>query len=301
LAEILNQSAAAPIAPARTKPLSGTNFWAVDKVILAYFAFSVVLLAAAWSNLPGAPALLTWHLLGAALVIYQVKRPNRTSWFFRNWYPLPYVAYCYKEMAAIIPALRRSDADRWLARLDFRMWHAHPCVWLERISTPALTEFLQIIYTLFVPVVLLVPFLLWRSRRFADFRYCAFLIAVGFLTSYLGYLLVPARGPRFFLKHLQHIPLQGLWLFRSMQNTLDRLESVHYDCFPSGHTELTLIAWWLSRLVSNRLFRIYFAYTPFLIFATVYLRYHYTVDLFAGAAFAAVLILASPAIYRKLS
>ena len=61
--------------------------------------------------------------------------------------------------------------------------------------------------------------------RFAEFQYYAFLIALGFLTSYIGYILVPARGPRFLLKHLQHIPLQGLWLFQGMQNTLDRLES----------------------------------------------------------------------------
>ena len=67
-----------------------------------------------------------------------------------------------------------------------------------------------------------------------------------------------------------------------MQNALDRLESAHYDCFPSGHTELTILAWWGSRMVSKRWFRVYLAYTPFIIFATVYLRYHYTVDLLAG-------------------
>ncbi len=65
--------------------------------------------------------------------------------------------------------------------------------------------------------------------------------------------------------------------------TLDRLESAHYDCFPSGHTELTILAWWGSRMVSKRLFWVYFAYTPSIIFATVYLRYHYTVDVLAGA------------------
>jgi membrane-associated phospholipid phosphatase len=277
-----------------------TAFWPVDKVILAYFAFSAVVIAGWWSRIPGAPWLLFWHLSGAALLIFQVKRPNPTSWVFRNWYPLPYVASCYKEMALFVPAVRRTDADDWLARLDYRVWHAHPTVWLERLQTPALTELLQIAYTLFVPAVLLVAFLLWKKRLSAHFQYYAFLIALGFLVSYLGYLAVPARGPRFFLRELQHIPLQGLWLFNGMQATLDRLESAHYDCFPSGHTELTLLAWWGSRMFSKRLFRIYFAYTPFLIFATVYLRYHYTVDVLAGAAVACVLILGAPALYRIL-
>ncbi len=280
---------------------SDTRFWAVDKVILAYFAFSLVVVVGWWNRIPDALALFAWHLFGSLLILYQVKRPNPTSWFFRNWYPLPYVASCYKEMALFIRAIRHTDSDRFLADLDYRIWHVHPTVWLERIQSPGLTEFLQIAYTLFVPAVLLVALLLWRKRYYPEFQYYAFLIALGFLVSYVGYLIVPARGPRFLLSGLQHVPLTGLWFFHDMQSTLDRLESAHYDCFPSGHTELTILAWWGSRMVSKRLFRIYFAYTPFLIFATVYLRYHYTVDVLAGAVVAGVLILLAPVLYTKLS
>ncbi|HTS64359.1 MAG TPA: phosphatase PAP2 family protein [Candidatus Acidoferrales bacterium] len=280
---------------------SDTGFWPVDKVILAYFAFAIAIVLGWWASLPDGPALLAAHVIGGALLVYQVKRPNPTSWIFRNWYPLPYVASCYKEMALFIPAVRSSDADRWLANLDYQLWGANPTVWMERIYHPVLTELLQWVYTLFVPAVLWVAWLLWRKARVAEFQYYAFLIALGFLASYIGYLIVPARGPRFLLKDLQHVPLQGLWLFQSMQSTLDRLESAHYDCFPSGHTELTILAWWGSRMVYRRWFRLYFAYTPCIIFATVYLRYHYTVDLLAGAATALTLILTAPMLYRKLS
>jgi len=288
LAEVLNRP-----------PL--TSFWAVDKLILVYFAFTSVVVLGWWNQVSAAAALFTVHLVGVALLIFEVKRPNRTSWLFRNWYPLPYVGFCYKEMALLIPAVRHTDADQWLANLDFRIWHVYPTVWLERIQSPLLTEFLQTVYTLFVPAVLLVAVLMWRKRLYPEFQYYAFLIALGFLASYVGYLIVPARGPRFLLRHLQHIPLQGLWLFRLMQATLDRLESAYYDCFPSGHTLLTILAWWGSRLISKKVFWAYLAYTPFLIFATVYCRYHYTVDVLAGAGLGFVLILATPAIYRKLS
>ena len=277
-----------------------TRFWPVDKVILAYFAFTTVLILGWWHNIPGAAQHLVGHIAAAAVIVFEVKRPNLTSWIFRNWYPLPYVGSCYKEMAILIHAIRRTDADRFLADLDFRIWHAYPSIWLERIYSPGLTEYLQVVYTLFIPAVLLVAFLLWRKGFYAKFQYYAFLIALGFLASYVGYLLVPARGPRFLLRHLEQIPLQGLWFFHGMQSGLDRLESAHYDCFPSGHTELTILAWWGSRIVSNRLSQVYFAYTLSIIFATVYLRYHYTVDLLAGAIFALTLILASPPLYKKL-
>ena len=278
-----------------------TQFWPVDKVILAYFAFAALVCVGWWSKLPDAPALLAANLIGGAAIVYQVKRPNPTTWIFRNWYPLPFVASCYKEMALFIPAVRGTDSDRTLAALDHRVWGADPTVWVERLYTPLLTEFLQAIYTLFIPAVLFVAYLLWRRRKYAEFQYYAFLIALGFLASYIGYLAVPARGPRFLLKDLQHVPLSGLWLFNGMQSVLDRLESAHYDCFPSGHTELTILAWWGSRMISNRLFQLYFAYTPCIIFATVYLRYHYTIDLLAGALTAGFLILAAPVLYTKLS
>jgi membrane-associated phospholipid phosphatase len=284
-----------------TPAANDTRFWAVDKVILAYFTFTTILIVGWWSQIPDALELFSWHTIGVALVIFEVKRPNRTTWVFRNWYPLPYVASCYKEMALLIQPIRHTDSDQWLADLDFRFWHAHPTVWLERVQTPVLTEFLQLMYTLFVPAVLLIAVLLWKQGKIREFQYYAFLIAVGFLVSYVGYLIVPARGPRFLLKDLQHIPLQGLWLFHAMQNTLDRLESAHYDCFPSGHTEMTILAWWGSRMVAKRLFRIYLAYTPLIIFATVYLRYHYTVDLLAGVIVATALIVSAPALYQTLS
>ena len=282
------------------QPAPDTRFWPVDKVILAYFGFVVALLLGWWNRLPRAPWDLAIHLAAIALIVYEVKVPNRTSWIFRNWYPLPFVASCYREMSVLIHGIRTTDADRFLAGLDLRIWHVYPTVWLQRLYAPALTEYLQIVYTLFVPAILLVAVWLWSKGLYKEFQYYAFLIALGFLVSYVGYILVPARGPRFLLKHLQTIPLQGLWLFHGMQSALDRLESAAYDCFPSGHTELTILAWWGSRMASKRLFQIYFAYTPSIIFATVYLRYHYTVDLFAGTIVACVLILVSPLLYTRL-
>jgi membrane-associated phospholipid phosphatase len=277
-----------------------TRLWPVDKIVLAYYACCCAVIVGYWPRLALAPWLLLGHLVFAALLLWEIKRPNRISRYFRNWYPIVYVGVCYKEMALFIPAIRHSDSDRWLAGLDYRFWHANPTIWLERIYSPALTEYLQLAYTLFVPAVLFVALLLWRKGRYREFQYYAFLIAAGFLVSYLGYVLVPARGPRFLLRHLEHAPLQGLWLFRGMQSTLDTLESAHYDCFPSGHTELTILALWGARMVSRRWFFLYFLYTPSIIFATVYLRYHYTVDVLAGIATALVLICVSPSVCRGL-
>ncbi|HTM50768.1 MAG TPA: phosphatase PAP2 family protein [Bryobacteraceae bacterium] len=277
------------------------DLWPIDKTILAWFAASSLLDLFCWRKLPNPWEPQAVHLAGAMLILLAIRRPgSNAAQVFRHWYPVFYVFYCYKEMSLIIPALRSSTADAALAGIDLAFWGAHPTVWLERISSPALTEILQIAYSGFVPVVLMVGFILWGQKRYREFRYYAFLIPLGFLVSYVGYLLVPARGPRFLLHHLQHFELRGLFLFNWLQSTLDRIESAHYDCFPSGHTEMTILACWGCRMISPKLFRVMFVYTLSIIFATVYLRYHYTVDVLAGIAVAVVLILTAPRVYRAL-
>jgi membrane-associated phospholipid phosphatase len=62
---------------------------------------------------------------------------------------------------------------------------------------------------------------------------------------------------------------------------------------------MTLIAWWGAARLSRRWSRIYAAYTAVMVFSTVYLRYHYTVDLLAGALLAAAVLAVAPRLYGK--
>ena len=276
------------------------GFWAVDKLMFAYFAFTTALILGWWREIPeaGRP--------------FRLAHCRHRPAAFRNQTPQSHkLAFPLLVSPALRGRLLQGDGGAHpahpahqrrpvagrprfpaLGSSPDRLAGAHSNARADRISADRL-------YT-FRTGSTAGGVLLWYQRRYREFQYYAFLIAFGYLVSYVGYLLVPARGPRFLLRHLQHIPLQGLWLFRGMQDTLDRLESAHYDCFPSGHTELTILAWWSSRMVGNRLFWVYFAYTPSIIFATVYLRYHYSVDVLAGAIVATALILATPSIYRRL-
>src|ERR1035441_6056892 len=97
-------------------------------------------------------------------------------------------------MAILIPAVRHTDADQWLANLDVRIWHANPTVWLERIQTPLLTEIVQTAYTFFIPAILLVAVLIWFKCPSTEFQYYAFLITFGFLVSYVEIGRASCRG-----------------------------------------------------------------------------------------------------------
>ena len=161
---------------------SAADWWPVDKIMLAYLGAVTALELAYWSRIPSPWVRLITHLVGILLIVAVASYPaSRVSQVVHFWYPLPYVSYCYKEMGMLIPSIGIANADAALARLDFAFWGANPTVWLERLRSPLLAEALEVVYSGFVPAVLLIAVLLWKQKRFSQFRYYAFLIAFGFL------------------------------------------------------------------------------------------------------------------------
>ena len=278
--------------------------WPVDRLMLGWTLALSLLVAVLYQRLAQAGAILAWQAVGALLIVAYARFPRWPgARLFRHWYPLPYIFIMYRVTRLAIPALWPSIGDlRMDARLagwDYTIWGANPTVWLEGIQTPLLTEALQICYSLFLPAVLALAVVLWFQKRMQEFRSYAFVLALGFLVSYAGYLIVPARGPRFYLDGLQTQPLTGVWLYGTLRVLLDRIEAAHYDCFPSGHLELTIVAWWWSRRVAPGLADVYGVYGLCMLLATVYLRYHYTVDLAAGAAVAAAVLFVAPRLMER--
>src|SRR5690349_930279 len=139
--------------------LAMKDWWPVDKVILPYVAMTSLLIVCFYSAIPGAAWLLAIHAAAVAALIR-----FRSNYAFHCWYPLPYVAACYKEMAILIPPVRGRDYDAWASAVDRALWGTDPTLWMVGKPNALLTEFLQIAYSLFVPAVLIIAYFLWRQR-----------------------------------------------------------------------------------------------------------------------------------------
>lgn len=277
------------------------GFSPLDRLMLVYLLGISMVVVAFHHKIAHTTALLLLHSAGIGLIAAYAWLPLLPgAYFIRNWYPLLYIGVSYRVVAVLVPSLWPAPLDPLLAGWDYTFWGVHPTVWLERLHSPLLTELLQLLYTLFAPSVVFLAVILWTRGDKREFRSYAFLITLGFLVSYVAYLAVPARGPRFYLAHLQTKPLVGLLTFHPLAALLDTLESVHYDCFPSGHVEMSLLAWWAARRMAPGLAPFYAAYFLATLLATVYLRYHYTVDLLAGIAVAAAVLAWAPQLEKTL-
>ena len=103
--------------------------------------------------------------------------------------------------------------------------------------------------------------------------------------SYLGYYALPALGPGYFPETIpapECVNTPGVT--RSVALTLFSLEGRMHDIFPSGHTIIALLVLWQGRRHRVRGWPLLIPLVAGLVAGTVYLRYHYGVDVLAGAA-----------------
>jgi membrane-associated phospholipid phosphatase len=234
--------------------------------------------------------------------------------FVRNLYVVPVIFFIYTQTHAYLKIINPNDFDWLLIKWDFAIFGANPTHIFFNIANPWLTELLQLSYMLFFLMPLAVGFELYLRGKMDEFITFTRTIAFGFFVSYLLYFFLPAVGPRFTLHEFSQInsELPGVFLtsfFRELvnigggiypSNFITPFESVNRDCMPSGHTMITLINMWMTyKFRAHNRYWIYF-FGSGLIIATVYLRYHYVVDLIAGLIFAALVIWVEPKLRNLL-
>ena len=109
-----------------------------------------------------------------------------------------------------------------------------------------------------------------------------------FAAGLLGYLLVPAVGPAAAQPDAFAAPLTGGTLTRINETVVSRGSSL-YDVFPSLHVLVTCVLLDHDRRAAPRRFRLMLLPAGLLFTSTLYLRYHYAVDLAGGFALFLVL------------
>jgi membrane-associated phospholipid phosphatase len=204
----------------------------------------------------------------------------------------------FDSLEWLVHYVNPDDIDLILVRIDYMIFNNHPTVMLERIVNPFLTDVLQIAYSTYYLIPISFGILLLRNKQREDFERSLFLIMFCFYLSYLGYILMPALGPRFAIDHLHNTELRGLFVAERIQNFLNYLEGIKRDAFPSGHTAVALIVLYLAYRFRRGFFWVLLPVVLALLFSTVYCRYHYVIDLIAGFGLTIVTIILGELYYK---
>lgn len=255
----------------------------------------------AWAGLFATYAALAVAILAAAAYRARVS-PAKRGFHLSVICMVLTVSLVFNSLGELIASIHATTFDDFLIAIDHAMFGVHPTVWMERWISPTLSALLQFAYISYYFIPLSLGIVLIARGRFEAFEEVLFGILLCFYLSYVGYLLVPAIGPRFTLSHLQSGDLQLYPLIETIQEALNTLEKNKTDAFPSGHTAVSLMCLyyaWKER--EKKLFAVFIPVVTGLLISTVYLRYHYVIDVIAGIALTGLAIALAPGLQRLLA
>lgn len=273
-----------------------------DLVVVVFYIFLIIMNIIFYEKIEHTS---TWMLINIGVIVFAFlisfleDKQNLKLWrIIHYWYIAPLIFVTFKQIYFMIKPIRGEDYDWLFIKIDYWIFGANPTQVLQEIAFPVLTEILQIIYSIFYLLPIILALVLLRKKKYLALDFAIFSIVYGFFLSYLGYFAFPGIGPRFTLHNFSELDTQlpGLLLTKYLRefvnlgesisaSTANPAEFVQRDVFPSGHTMITLVVMYLSVRLKSRSRYFFLPVGSLLIFATVYLQYHYVIDLVGGLIF----------------
>lgn len=264
-------------------------------VAILYCLGMIVLCVAFRERIP------SWHLYAGGhagillLTMLMAGAESRAGKFFRAFDMVVYVPAFFFMVCQLVHRVHPVDYDARLIALDRSIGGIGLLGWMRSIETPTLTllsklAWISYYFIAFFPGIALYA----RGARAAPrpgsgraFEEAKLVLILGWLVSYSAYFALPAQGPAYHEKETG-VP-QPAWEgpTPALKEAIYALEGEARDTFPSGHVIIAVLVLFLC--VRNGTWVAAAGAVPLslgVIWSTLYLRYHYFVDVLAGAAVA---------------
>jgi len=259
---------------------------------------------------PSWPLLVAAHALALGLIHglirWQAARPRSGLLdLLRHFYPLLLFTPFYCETGALNHMFVPGFLDPAFIRLEAHLFGGQPSLALMAwLPYPAVSETLYAAYFSYYLMIAGVGLALYLRSREQFFHYVSVLSFVTY-ACFFTYIFLPVIGPRVFFPQFSHYPLPAdlrpavapdfppavqagpfyhlmAWIYRSME--------APGAAFPSSHVAVAICTVCFSFLYLRPIRWVHLAAVFLVCGATVYCRYHYAVDVLAGALAAAGLI-----------
>jgi len=228
---------------------------------------------------------ITWPLfmLGMVASMWAIREPRK--WHQRlGWAYLPLsMNLVYFVIGPVVKAATDWRADALLQSIDLHLIGKNLSLRLEPFASSGLCDAFSLGYLFFLVLlpVFFVGYLVSGRHLERCFRGLFLLYGIGFS----GYMLIPAAGPYVAMSGQFRTALHGGFL-TALNWHVATTGSNHVDVFPSLHVGVSVFMW-LTLLKDRRYLGL--AMTPLMLLlwgSTIFLRFHYTIDVICGAALA---------------
>ena len=287
----------------------------VEWVIMGYLMLTLLLMLFTWTKLPD-PEPMLWgrfRVVVSTLALWGVYRlvPCRFTMLCRVTLQLALLSWWYPDtfsLNRIFPNL-----DHHFAALEQSIFGCQPALeFANHWTHPVWSELMYLGYSSYFLLIsiVVVYYFIWR---YEEFQRTVFIILTSFFVYYVIFVALPVTGPQYyylaagldnisqgvfpnvgdyFLTHDEMMKMPGYedgWFYQIMVNAHSAGERPT-AAFPSSHVGVTVILLLLAWRSKSRPL-IWFVFTLFLLMclATVYIRAHYVIDVFAGLLSATIM------------
>lgn len=274
-----------------------------DWMLLVYLSsmLTLTLVRRGESLLPIVFSLVDLAWFAALLFVVRacdVRTPVVSTLYRLSLVVIPLVSYL--QLRWILPVIAPAHVDGAILAFDLRVFHYEPALAWDSLVTPHVTEWFSFFYYSYffllalhaIPIAIFVE----DGRLLREFAFGLLLL---FCVGHLVYVIVPAVGPHAHPATMERfqIELDGPFFWPLVRDAVVKA-GAHKDVFPSLHTAVPV---YLTLFAFHNRRRVPFHYTwPLLVFfasqiviATMYLRWHYLADIFAGIGLAVTAALVS--------
>lgn len=280
----------------------------LEWVILVYMAFTLLLVLFGMTSIDNPDAMI-WGRVRMGLVtvgMWLVYRliPCRATRLLRVLMQLSLLSWWYADtylLNSLFPNL-----DHFFAHAEQLLFGFQPALaFAELYPQVWFSEIMDMAYASYFPIIAAVV-VYYFFKRYNQFERAAFIILASFFAFYAIYDVVPVTGPMYYyhaigLDNVAHgvFPSLGHY-FRTHHEMMESpgyknglfyylVTSAHdagerpTAAFPSSHVGISVVCMLLAWQSGSR--KLFFSLLPFatlICFATVYIRAHYVIDVFAG-------------------
>ncbi len=201
----------------------------------------------------------------------------------RDWFPFLVILLMYYSLwGDATHLLVTSDRDAELIALDQKLFGCQASLVLQRFVSKPLTDWMSFAYFFHILNIPIVGLFIYTRRSKSRFREMMSGVLLICFFGLLGYVLVPAVGPMYTLRDQYTVPLyQSLDVFNRQLEFMD-FARIKRDVFPSMHVGISFLVWLYAWRNSRPLAGVLAPLILSLGISTVYLRYHYLIDVVAG-------------------
>lgn len=215
------------------------------------------------------------------------KKQERSRFY---WFGLLQLVTCW-SIFPLFKAIRVHyytwNADHVLFKVDTFVWFGKSLPeWSINIQAPWLSEIVAFCYFSFYFLIIISALFFFLQRNKLLTQRYFFGLMLMYFWGFIGYFSLPAAGPYAAFPDVFAYPVHHGAMTLFLTEMVDK-GITGMDVFPSLHTGITLYIVGFLFLAGYR--RIAYCLTPLaagLILATVYLHYHYGIDVVIGAALA---------------